>query len=81
VLAEVPDDPRARIDRAFRHAYARPATEGEIERTLGFVERTRQDLLAQAGGAVDGASPTTDERAWAALCQVLLAANEFLHVD
>ncbi|MEY2981700.1 MAG: hypothetical protein RL562_1927, partial [Planctomycetota bacterium] len=73
---EAPDDDRARIDRAFQHAFARPATAGEVDRMLAFLAEVE---AAEQATPVTGS--TARERAHAALCQVLLASNEFLHVD
>ncbi|MGA0868207.1 MAG: DUF1553 domain-containing protein [Planctomycetota bacterium] len=76
LLAEAPDDDRARIDRAFQHAFARPATSAEVDRMLAFLAEVE---AAEQATPVSGS--TARERAHAALCQVLLASNEFLHVD
>jgi hypothetical protein len=76
LLAEVPDDDRARIDRALGYAFARRATEAEVEQMLAFLAAVE---AAEAEETAPEATPR--ESALAALCQVLLASNEFLHVD
>lgn len=56
----------ARIDRAWRLAYARPATEAERESATSFLAKQT---------AAGSASPLAD------LCQALLNSNEFLYID
>ena len=68
-----PDDP-ARIRQAFTEAYARPATEPEITAALEFLRASEAELRA-AGSADPSAS------AWAGLARVIVASNEFLHVE
>jgi hypothetical protein len=63
----------ARLDRACRLLYGRPPEEREQELARRFLA----DYAAQAGG-----SPAEKEqRAWAAWLRVMLAGNEFIHVD
>jgi hypothetical protein len=56
----------ARIDRAWRLAYARPASAKERELALGFLAKQT---------AAGSASPLAD------LCQALMNSNEFLYID
>ena len=56
----------ARVDRAWRIAYARPASQKERELAL--------DVLAKQASA-GSASPLAD------LCQALMNSNEFLYID
>ncbi|MDA0932953.1 MAG: DUF1549 domain-containing protein [Planctomycetota bacterium] len=76
VLAVADSDDRSRIDRAFVFAFARPATDEESGRMTAFLD----EVEAAESATGESGSPAR-ERAWAALCQVLLASNEFLHVD
>jgi hypothetical protein len=74
-LLSEPGDDAARIDRAYRIAFARAATEREQERAQAF--------LAEAvaiGGEPDADAEETTRRAWALFCQSLFAANEFIYV-
>jgi hypothetical protein len=64
-------DDTARVDLAFRLAFARPATAGEKERSLAFV----RDAAAGLGG--DGKK----DEAWASLCQALFASAEFRYIE
>ena len=67
------DDP-ARIRQAFTEAYARPATEPEIASALEFLRASEAEL--RAAGTADPVAA-----AWAGLARVIVASNEFLHVD
>jgi hypothetical protein len=53
-----------RVRAAYEAAYARPPTDAETARALEFL----------------AASPADDDRAWALLCQGILAANEFIYL-
>jgi cytochrome c553 len=69
-------DDADRIRRAYLRAYGRPATTVEVARCRNF--------LARYGTALAAYEPDASKRrlrAWQGLCQVLLAANEFLYVD
>jgi len=54
-----------RIDRAYRLAFARPASEAEIEKARQFL----------------ASNSKIDRSAWVDFCHVLLNTNEFLYVD
>lgn len=58
-----------RLDRAWELVYGRSASTKERERALNWLA----DASAQAAGG--------RQDAWQALCQMLLASNEFLHID
>ena len=60
-------DDGARLQRAFRLVYGRPATEAELHLGLAFL----------AAGEPTGEKLTR----WEQYTQVLLSANEFLYVD
>jgi len=69
VLQRVDRSDRQRLDEAWQRAYARPATDAEAERSLRWLV----DAAAK--------SPGGRQDAWQALCQMLFASNEFLHID
>jgi hypothetical protein len=62
-------DDRAFVATAYRQAWGRPASEGEIAAAVGFLDRQRSLHDSKADeAAVD-------------FCHALLNANEFLYVD
>ncbi len=70
LLSECPND-EARVQRLYQLAFGRAATADEIQRTLAFAQ--------QFAAAV----PQQDEKqdaAWTAICQSVLASNEFVYV-
>ena len=63
-----------RIDRAYQIALSRPAVDSEIKEALHFV-RHYED-------AVSNPEKEFSQRlAWRAFCRVLIASNEFIHVE
>ncbi len=69
-------DPSSRLERAYRCVFARPPSESETQKALGFLERYGQRLES------DGMDPGQCEReSWSALARTLLASNEFLFID
>ncbi|MFM9010691.1 MAG: hypothetical protein ACKON8_07425, partial [Planctomycetota bacterium] len=64
------------IDRAYRLAFGRPPSAAEAARAIGFLSEQAADHVA-AGRTAAEAGPD----ALADLCQMLLASNEFLHVE
>lgn len=69
-------DRAARIDLAFRMAYARSPSPAEATQSLAFV---REQVLSYESA---GQTPDQAERsALTDLCHMLLASNEFLYVD
>ncbi len=65
-----------KINYAYRKAYSRSATPAEIANASSFLTRYGQALAA----AVPDANKR-QEKTWQSLCQVLLAANEFIYVN
>lgn len=61
-----------RIRDLYLTCYSRPPSEEEIQRGKQFVEELQQYWQAESGDA--------RQRAWAAFCQVLVAANEFIYI-
>jgi hypothetical protein len=75
-LEAVSVDDAARIDRAYRKAFARPAAAAEVELGERYLGECRA-ALAEAGVAPDGRS----HEAWASYARVLMSSNEFVFVD
>jgi hypothetical protein len=76
-LLEVPHLSEAdRIRLAYRRAVQRSPRPEEIARVSGFVQQYESRLASTE-------QDITKRRltAWQAFCQVLLASNEFIHVD
>jgi hypothetical protein len=74
VLAE-PGDDAARVREAYRRAYGRAPTAGELERATAYLRQS------EAGGDPMLTAADRRLRAWRGLCRVLLAANEFVFVE
>ena len=81
---ELPGDERARIDRLWRLLFSVPPKAGEVDRSLRFV----RDLVSTLpppqkpeAKVPEGTVVSNEERALAALCQVLLGSNRFLYLD
>ena len=76
VLRERPDsDDPARVEYAYRLALQRSPFPAEADRALRFLARVRGTDSRGVAAAV------LRDETWAALCQVLLASNEFVYVD
>jgi mono/diheme cytochrome c family protein len=75
-LLAVEPETSARLRLAYLHAFARPPSESELERTLTFRTQYEQ-ALASEGVPVEKRSA----EAWAAIARALFASNEFLYVD
>ena len=65
---------RARIDRACRLLFSRPATEADRADGAAF-------LTAYAAQLAGATAPARQAQAWAAYVRVLLSSNELIHVD
>jgi hypothetical protein len=77
LLADDTADDRARVGRLYVRAYARTPSEAEAGRALRFLDAFTRRAEAEIEGS-EG-SPAR-RRAWEALCQAVLASNEFLYV-
>ncbi len=75
LLAQRDLDDAARVQWLYVQAFARPGTAAEVRRAAAFIDRAEQVLESQAVDAT-----ARRERAWALLCQSVLAANEFTYV-
>lgn len=72
---DVTTDDVARISRLFQLAYGRDPTESERDEQQGFLRSAEQAFESAADAAARRQS------AWSTLCQVILAANEFIYVN
>ncbi len=68
-------DDSARIRQLYRKAYGREATEKEVARSLAHLKEVETALAAKETYAEKRRS-----RAWASLCQTVVAANEFIYL-
>jgi hypothetical protein len=75
LLRERRDD-TARIDRAYRLCFGRPASAEETVRSQQFLVRA-QAALREAKTPAEGIEPA----AWASFARALLSSNEFLFID
>jgi hypothetical protein len=73
VSKEAASSDRARIRTAYLYAFARPPSEQELQQAEQF--------LAEFPSAQSQDLNRAHNEAWAALCQGLLAANEFLYLN
>ncbi|MDY3553888.1 PSD1 and planctomycete cytochrome C domain-containing protein [Gemmata sp. JC717] len=63
-----------RVGLLFALAYGRPPSEKEVQRVTAGVAALEREFASEA----DPAKRT--RKAWAAVCQAVLAANEFIHI-
>ena len=94
---EAPGDERAQLERLWRLVFAVPPKPADLERSRRFLAELRTGWASPGDASGNPASPppskdakpkapeapaaTPDERALAALCQVLLGSNRFLYLD
>lgn len=90
---EMGEDPRRQITQAWQLAFARPATDAEIQRSSEFLARQTEQIRSRPAkepvksdekkdaklGAVKKVAPAM--QALTDFCQALLSANEFLYID
>ena len=72
LLAQEDLDDEARIDRAYRLALSRPATDREQELALAFLDRYPEVAKEEGKGFGD-----IRLEAWSRFCQALVASAEF----
>jgi hypothetical protein len=70
-------DDAGRIARLYEEAYGRPAEPGELRRATGYLERFTQRLQGEQSAINENSLRLG---AWQALCQVILASNEFVFI-
>jgi hypothetical protein len=75
LLGEAKTDDDGRIRKLYVTAYGRPATADEMAKGRQFVRTCEEELR---GSEPDGGKRRL--RAWACLCQIVVAANEFIYV-
>lgn len=75
LLEEASSDHVARVNWVYRRVLQRDATKEELNRAIELVKETQNELDS---GILKSDRET---RAWAALCQGLLASNEFRFID
>jgi len=75
LLKQADADDSTRVQRLYAKAYSRPATAAEVTRVLSLLKSFESGLQA---------TPTEDgkrrQQAWSLVCQVVLAANEFIYI-
>jgi mono/diheme cytochrome c family protein len=74
LLAKRDLDDAGRVQRLYAKAYGRPAATTEVRRAAEFIDRVEQILATRVSDAA------RRQRAWALLCQSVLAASEFGYV-
>ena len=75
LLREAGSDIKTRVHWAYRRALQRDPTKEELNRAIGLVEDVNNELNS-------GILKTEREtKAWATLCQALLASSEFRYID
>jgi cytochrome c553 len=74
ILAKSDLDDRGRVRLLFALAYGRDPTEGEAKRVTAGVAAFAEEFASEA----DTAKRT--RKAWTAVCQAVLAGNEFIHI-
>jgi len=75
LLGETSGDTATRVNWVYRRALQRDATQEELNRAIELVKRTQKGLDSRMLKA------DRETRSWAALCQGLLASNEFRYID
>jgi len=73
ILAEVPDDSNARVQRLYERCFSRQPTDSELQDAATFLKGQAEAL----GSNVDW---QTDERVWADFCHVLFNVKEFVFI-
>ena len=66
----------ARINDAYLRAYSRPASPAEIAKATAFLSRYQTALARSITDPMK-----RQQVAWDSLCQVILAANEFIYIN
>jgi hypothetical protein len=69
-------DDAARIERLYKVAYARRPSEAEVRRAQASLTNLERLFAAHGADATE-----SRHRAWASLCQIILAASEFIYVN
>ncbi|MEO6810119.1 MAG: hypothetical protein ABI353_13480, partial [Isosphaeraceae bacterium] len=78
LLATDQGDDAGRTGQLYERLYGRPPTPSEVARTGAFRDQFAKGLAADEP---DTSPSECNLRAWQALCQTLLASNEFVYLD
>ena len=80
---EAGSDVDVQIQLAWRLAFVRSATDGEVSESLSFVAAQKQHFEKHPvpSGAKNSKPRDAGEVALASFCQMLLSSNEFLYID
>jgi hypothetical protein len=74
-------DTTARIRLLYEKAYSRPPSDAESARATAALERFEGVLRGEAQRTdADADARALEQGAWQALCQVILASSEFIHI-
>jgi hypothetical protein len=76
LLARAAIDDSARIGRLYLMAYARRPSEAEVRRAQASLTSLERLFAAHSADTTE-----SRHRAWASLCQIILAASEFIYVN
>ncbi|HEX7376979.1 MAG TPA: DUF1553 domain-containing protein [Pirellulales bacterium] len=74
-LSQAAGDDAARIERLYKTAYARLPSAAEAARAQNWLANLERLFAAHGADAVE-----SRRRAWAGVCQILLAASEFVYL-
>jgi hypothetical protein len=69
-------DDAGRMRALYERCYGRPASDADVQRMTGFIQRYAAAAAAQSLATDDARS-----KAWQALCRSVMAANEFVYVE
>ena len=75
LLSETTSDDTAKVYVMYDHALNRPANPSELAQAADYLNRF---AAAYAASGMD--EDAARESAWSALCQTVLASNEFIYV-
>jgi len=78
LVREAGEDPAARVELAYRLAFARPPSDKELHAVLEFLARHAERIAADSNGANEPVD--APRKALEGFCLVLLNANEFVYL-
>lgn len=78
-------DDRSRLAKAYNQAFGRPPTKTETDRVLAYISEQGTSISSEnpPKNSAEGArrfSVEESRRAWALVCQSILASNEFIYL-
>ncbi|AMV40032.1 PSD1 and planctomycete cytochrome C domain-containing protein [Planctomyces sp. SH-PL62] len=80
LLARPESDDADRLRRLYQRTYGRTPTTDESRRDLAFLDRFERLPHDGPGGSGGSKGEPSRPEAWQALCQVILASNEFVYI-